>query len=94
MERIALNRALNKEVKLYGLSYLGILGAGATGVLVWVSAGMIFGILGFAIGYMFSAYVARHWHNGDIQHTLYWHLPASRLFGGKYLPESHKRCFM
>jgi len=94
MERIILNKALNKEVKLYGLSYLGIMGACAIGIIVWMCLGMIFGILGFGVGYTISACVARHWHNGDIQRVLYWHLPASRLFGGKYLPESHKRCFI
>ena len=94
MERIILNKALNKEIKYYGLSYLGMLGACVIGAAIWAYLGMIFGILGLGVGYMFAAYIARYWHSGSIQKVLYWHLPTSRLFGSKYLPESHKRCFM
>jgi len=94
MERIRLNRALNKEIKFYGLSYHGLLGAACIGTTLWSYLGMGFGILGFGGGYTVSAYVARSWHSGDIQRAMYWHLPVHRLFGGKYLPESHKRCFM
>lgn len=94
MERIILNKALNKEIKYYGLSYLGMLGACVIGAVIWTCLGMICGILGLGVGYMFAAMLARHWHSGAIQKALYWHLPTSQLFGSKYLPESHKRCFM
>ena len=94
MERVRLNRALNKEIKYYGLSYLGIIGATATGCLVWTRFGMTVGIIGFVVGYGFSAYAARGWHSGSVQRFIYWHLPLKNIFGGKYLPESHKRCFL
>lgn len=94
MEQIVLNKALNKEVKLYGLSYLGMAGAVAIGAALWLYFSMLFGIFGLAVGYGLSSVIARYWHSGSIQRVLYWHLPVSRLFGNKYLPESHKRCFM
>lgn len=94
MERVRLNKALNKEVKYYGLSYLGILGAGIVGCLVWLKFGMTIGIIGFVIGYGFSAYAAKEWHNGAVQRFIYSHLPLKAIFGGKYLPESHKKCFL
>jgi hypothetical protein len=94
VEKIILNRALNKEIKYYGLSSLGLMGAVFIGVIIWMYLGMVFGILGVAMGYAVSSYAARSWHSGDIQKVMYWHLPSHRLFGNKYLPESHKRCFM
>ena len=51
MERVRLNRALNKEIKYYGLSYLGIIGATLVGCLVWTRFGMTIGIMGFVVGY-------------------------------------------
>ena len=50
MERVRLNRALNKEIKYYGLSYLGIIGATLVGCLVWTRFGMTIGIMGFVEG--------------------------------------------
>lgn len=94
MEQVPLNRALNKEIKYYGLSYLGMLGACVIGGAIWTYLGMIFGILGIAIGYGLSAVIARYWHIGAIQQVLYWHLPVAYMFGTRYLPDSHKRCFM
>jgi hypothetical protein len=94
MERVRLNKALNKEIKYYGLSFLGIMGAAATGCLVWMRFGMTIGIMGFVFGYGVSSYVAKSWHNGALQRFLYWNLPFKSIFGGKYLPEAHKRCFL
>ena len=91
---VPLNRALNKEIKYYGLSYLGMIGASAIGLCIWMYLGMTFGIIGFVIGYSISAFVAKAWHTGDIQRFIYWHLPSIGLFGGKYLPKSHHRCLM
>lgn len=94
MERIVLNRALNKEIKYYGLSYLGMVGAAVIGAGMGHYFGMIFGFLGLSVGYIFTSRIASSWQLGIVQKVLYWHLPTSRLFGSKYLPESHKRCFM
>jgi len=94
MYRVSLNRCLNREIKWYGLSYLGILGAGVIGFLVWIRFGMTIGIMGAVVGYGISAYVAKAWHGGLLQRFIYWHLPLKGIFGGKYLPESHKRCLL
>ena len=94
MHRVTLNRALNQEAKIYGLSYLGTVGAGIIGCLAWVRFGMVAGIISMAIGYTFSAYVAKGWHSGLLQRHLYWHLSFKTIFGGKYLPPSHKRCLL
>jgi hypothetical protein len=94
MERVRLNRALNKEIKYYGLSYIGLIGATAIGCLIWIYFGMTIGIIGFVIGYGFSAYIAKGLHNGSIQQFIYWNLPLKSIFGGKYLPDSYKRCFL
>ncbi len=94
MERVRLNRALNKEIKYYGLSWFGIIGAAATGCLVWMRFGMTIGIMGFVVGYAVSAYFAKGWHSGAVQRFIYWHLPFKGMFGGKYLPESYKRCLL
>ena len=94
MQRVRLNRALNKEIKYYGLSYLGMIGASMIGCVVWLKFGMTMGIIGFVVGYGASAIIAKNWHNGLVQRFIYWHLPLSYLFGGKYLPEGYKRCFL
>jgi hypothetical protein len=94
MHRVTLNRALNQESKIYGLSYLGTIGAGIIGCLAWLSFGMVAGIISMAVGYIFSAYVAKGWHSGLLQRYLYWHLPFKSMFGGKYLPKSHQRCLL
>ncbi|MEM6338607.1 MAG: hypothetical protein AAF673_01615 [Pseudomonadota bacterium] len=93
MHQVSLNKALNKEVKYYGLSYLGLIGGMLFGCLVWMRFGMTVGILGSIIGYGFSAIIAKSWHKGDLQNYIYWHLPVKNMFGGKYLPPSHARCF-
>ncbi len=94
MHRVTLNRALNQEPKIYGLSYLGTIGVGIIGCLIWMRFGMVIGIIGVAIGYVISAYVAQRWHSGLLQRYLYWHLPFKVMFGGKYLPQSHQRCLL
>lgn len=94
MHRVRLNKALNQELKIYGLSYLGTAGAGIIGCLVWIRFGMVAGIISMAIGYIFSAYVAKGWHSGLLQRYIYWHLPFKVMFGGKYLPHSHQRCLL
>ncbi len=71
MERVRLNRALNKETKYYGLSYLGIIGALSIGCLVWTRFGMTIGIMGFVVGYGFSAIAAKKWHSGSNRFLLY-----------------------
>jgi hypothetical protein len=94
MHRVALNRCLNKERKYYGLTYLGIIGAGIIGFLVWLRFGMTIGIMGSVIGYGVCAYWAKLWHIGLLQRLIYWHLPLHSVFGGRYLPASHKRCWL
>ena len=94
MEQITLNRCLNREAKLYGLSYLGVIGGGMTCLLVWLKFGMTIGIISSTIGYGLSAYVGKRLHSGELQRFIYWHLPFKGMFGGKYLPESHKRCWL
>lgn len=91
---VPLNRALNKEVKYYGLSYLGIIGASVIGLAIWIRFSMTFGILGFILGYGIAAIAAKAWHCGNIQKVMYWHLPSKGLFGGRYLPKSHHRCLL
>lgn len=55
---------------------------------------MTIGIMGFVVGYGVSAIAAKEWHSGSVQKFISWHLPFKHLFGGKYLPDSHKRCFL
>ena len=93
MEQIQLNRCLNRETKLYGFSYLGVIGGALTYLLAWFKFGMTVGIISTPIGYGLSAYVARRLHSGELQRFVYWRLPFKGMFGGKYLPESHKRCW-
>lgn len=93
MEAARLNKALNKEVKYYGLSSLGLIGAGAIGCAVWAWLGMTAGIPGFVIGYGFSSYAAAAWHAGKAQRFIYGRTPFKRLFGGRYLPKSREKCF-
>ena len=93
MDQVRLNKALNKEIKYYGLSYLGLIGGLLFGCLIWMRFGMTIGILASMIGYGLSAIVAKSWHSGRLQRYIYWHLPSSKIFGGKYLPPSYARCF-
>ena len=94
MQNIALNICLNTEVKWYGLSFLGLIGAFIIGALIWLKFGMIFGIIGISIGYAISASIAKAWHTGLIQRFVYWHLNVKVMFGCKYLPCSFVRCLM
>ena len=94
MFNVPLNRALNAEIKYYGLSYLGIIGASIIGFCIWARFGMTFGIMGFPVGYSIAAVAAKAWHSGNVQRFIYWQLPSSSLFGGKYLPKSHHRCLL
>ncbi len=93
MHQVSLNKALNNEIKYYGMSYLGLIGGMLIGCFVWMYFGMTIGILASMIGYGFSAIVAKSWHKGDLQNYIYRHLPFKSMFGGKYLPPSHARCF-
>lgn len=94
MQRVSLNRALNKEIKYYGLSYFGLIGGGGVGCVIWLWLGMTIGIMGAVVGYAISSMWAKGWQIGVIQRFIYWHLPVKYLFGGKYLPPSHLRCLL
>lgn len=94
MQRVSLNRALNKEIKYYGLSYLGLIGGGLAGCFVWLWLGMTIAIMGGMVGYAISSMWAKGWQSGAIQRFIYWHLPVKYLFGSKYLPASHLRCLL
>ncbi len=48
MHKVILNRALNQEPRIYGLSYFGTIGAGIIGCLIWMRFGMVIGIIGVA----------------------------------------------
>lgn len=92
MHKIILNQCLNQESKYYGLSYGGIIGSSSVGCLAWLKFGMTVGILLASVSYGVAAYLASKWHQGSLQRLIYWHLPFKKLFGGRYLPDSHKRC--
>ena len=93
MDRVHLNKALNKEIKFYGLSYLGVIGGLITGCLIFIRFNMTVGIIASIIGYSFSAILAKSRHSGCLQRYIYRYLPLKGMFGGKYLPPSHARCF-
>jgi hypothetical protein len=93
MQIVNFNKCLNKERKLYGLSYDGVLGAGIIGLCFWTKFGMTTGMICSAIAYTFCAYYANLWHIGSLQRFIYWNLPIKALLGNKYLPESYRRCF-
>lgn len=92
--KILLNHCLNKEGKYYGLSYGGVIGGAVIGSLIWAQFGMIVGIMGMVAAYGIAAYISAGWHSGRLQRFLYWQMPVKKMFGGKYLPESHQRCFL
>lgn len=93
MQVVNFNKCLNREHKLYGLSYAGLISSGIIGVCVWVRFGMTTGMICSAIAYSFCAYYANLWHEGSLQRFIYWNLPIRDLLGNEYLPESYKRCF-
>ena len=72
MQRVSLNRALNKEIKYYGLSYFGLIGGGLAGCFVWLWLGMTIGIMGAVVGYAISSMWAKGWQIGVIQRFIYW----------------------
>jgi hypothetical protein len=93
MQNVTLNKCLNKEAKLYGLSYFGVIGGGILGILIWLKFSMTFGLLSTTLGYGMSAYMGKNLHNGLLQRFVYKHLPIKKMFGGRYLPESYKKCW-
>jgi hypothetical protein len=94
MYQVAMNRCLNKEPKLYGLSYSGVIGGGIIGILIWLKFGMTVGVISSSAGYGLAAYIARYMHNGSIQRLAYWYLPIFRFMNCKYLPPACCRCFI
>lgn len=94
MQLVPLNMVTNRETKYYGLKVVGLLFGAVMGMLVLVVINMTAGIIAAVVGYVVGSYVSSQWHQGRWQRWLYWHLPTSRFFGGKYLPPSHKRKFM
>lgn len=94
MHSVKLNNVIAKETKYYGLKLVGLIFGAVIGGVVLIAINMTAGIIASVAGYAFGSYVSGNWHQGRWQRWLYWHLPVSRVFGGKYLPPSHKRTFM
>lgn len=91
MDRITINRCLNKEMQFYGLKFTGILSGFLIGILVLLKFDFTFAIIGGVGGYLLGAELSGSWHKGDIHRWCYWHLPTQLFFASKYLPKSCDR---
>lgn len=88
-----LNRCLNQQRKMYGLSLGGLIFAGVSffsGLLFTSSAFIATGIA--FIGFLMGSKVCFLWHKGRVQKMIYWYLPLHYLFGKGSIP-SYKRYF-
>jgi hypothetical protein len=94
MKLTPINRCLNAKAKFYGLSTFGVIVGAFIMALVWMAFSMPFGIIATMPGYVVGHTVGVMWYKGTLQRLVYWHLPLSRLFGGKSLPPSYNRRYM
>jgi len=94
MKLVPLNRCLNTALKFYGLSSFGVIVGGLAMSLVWLMLSMPFGIITSMPGYGAGHAFGMMWHKGIVQRIIYWHLPISRLLGGKSFPPSYNRKYI
>lgn len=88
-----LNRALNNQIKFYGLKAIGVVFGGLFFILGTVLFSMLFGFLTMSVGYFIGSMVADLWHAGILQKNIYWYLPLKIPNTRSFIP-SHKRYFL
>lgn len=94
MERVPINRCLNKELKYYGLKFTGLISALILGILVLMKFDFTFALIGAVAGYLLGSGISTYWYKGHIQRWAYWNLPTRLISGSKYLPKSCDRRFL
>ncbi len=91
MERIIINRCLNKEHKYYGLKFIGIIFGSIVGLIAMIKFDLTVGICSSVVGYLLGAEVSGYWQKGHIQRWCYWNLPTKLIVRSKSLPQSCDR---
>ena len=94
MSRREFNTCLNKESKIYNVSYGSLIGAALLMVPVGLIMGMIWGFGGGVLGFGIGRILSKEWQQGNLQRKLYWHLPYGKYWIDKNVPESHHRELM
>ncbi len=94
MARRDFNNCLNKEHKAYNCSIGSLLFGGIFFSIFTLIKGFLWGIGGSAIGFMLGRFLSKHWHEGNIQRSVYWHLPFVKALVDSNMPESHHRKIM
>ena len=94
MMPVRINRCIDKELRYYGLKFIGLIVGGITFILAWVKSSMIFGIILGVFGYMLGDNISKYWHIGSIQRRSYWYLPHLSIIQDKYFPKSCEREFL
>lgn len=94
MQIVRFNNCLNREEKLYGLSYYGVIASGGVSSIVWLKLGMTFGLMIMPVAYGICSYWARKWHEGILQRQCYNSLPAASKMLCDNLPASYIKCIV
>lgn len=94
MTRKVFNNCLNKERKIYNISYAALIGAAGCAFLPGITWGLMHAFCGGAIGFIVGGWLSQQWHAGNLQRKLYWHLPYGKYWIDKEVPESHHRELM
>jgi uncharacterized membrane protein YeaQ/YmgE (transglycosylase-associated protein family) len=94
MVQIALNRCIDKELRYYGFTVLGLLVGVSFLIIIWAQYGMIVGIVAGVIGVIIGDNISKYWHIGFIQRWCYWNFPTLKIIRSNYFPKSCERKFL
>lgn len=94
MSRRVFNNCLNLERQAFNLSYGSLIGAALAGIIAGAAWGLLYGFGGCGAGFVIGGWLSRQWYAGNLQRHLYWHLPYSKYWLNKEVPESHHRQLM
>jgi hypothetical protein len=90
-----LNRVIDKERKIYGLTLIGIVFGVISAILGWIIVGMTASIVATLAGYVLGNFISGLVHKGYLQRWIYWNTPMGRkILGSRYMVSSHQRRFM
>jgi O-antigen/teichoic acid export membrane protein len=88
MKRRTFIPCLNKQRKIYNFSIGSLIGCVVGFALCGLSAGILWGLVGAALGFSFGNWLASAWFLGYAQRFIYWNFPYAKDWLGKNIPES------
>jgi len=91
MKRRTFIPCLNKQRKLYNFNIGSLIGCAVGTILLGLSKGILWGLGGAAIGFVFGNWISNALFLGYMQRFIYWNFPYPKDWLSKNIPESSEK---